>query len=487
MTGNSEATSAPEKDHVQRRLDRISALDTGPWGLHAVRAIDRSGIDDALRRERTGVERRRSPLDGVCLLVKDNIEMRGMATTAGSLALVQNIARADAPIIARLRKAGAILLGKTNLSEWANFRSSSAIAGWSAVGGLVRNPHDRMRSASGSSSGSAVAVAAGFTRIAIGTETNGSITSPASVNGIVGFKPTTGLLPRTGIIPISTIQDTPGPMAATVRDVAWALDIMAGPHASDPMTWPAGRLFDEAEAGLRAGALEGCRLGALRGVAGDHAGVSCLFDRAIACLEQAGATVVDVALAYTSVFDELGTPVLMSEFHEGIDRYLHAAPDSVACRRLEDLVRFNRQHEEECVFFGQDIFERALVAAPMGSPDYIAAATAVRQAAGRDGIDRILSTHALDAVICPTGAPAAPIDAEGRRLGAGTRVGAGYLAAFAGYPHLTVPMGRTEGKPVGLSFMGGKWSDARILALGHDYEQRAIETATAAPIGNTDP
>jgi amidase len=465
---------------VRRYRARISQIDAEPGGLHAILALNPDAVAQAAALARA--RRVRGTLYGLPIVVKDNIEtLDPLPTTAGSLALLGNVTHRDAPVIARLRMAGAIVLGKSNLSEWANFRSAHASSGWSAVGGLTRNPHDRTRTACGSSAGSAAAVAAGLAAAAIGTETDGSITCPASVNGIVGLKPTVGLVSRSRIVPISTSQDTAGPMTRTVRDAALLLGVMAGSDHDDPVTVGADRHHTDYLAGLRPEALRGRRIGVMRFAEGGNPGVRTLFDAALARLRGAGAILVDIPTFDGSAIDGPELTVLLSEFHAGLNAYLAQTPAEVTVRDLPTLIAFDRAHaDREMPWFGQDLFEQAARAPALSDPSYKAARDTARRLAGAGGIDAMLAHDRLDALVAPTIGPAWMTDPVlGDRPGDGT--GAGSLAAVAGYPHLSVPMGRVRGLPVGLSFIGPAWSEATLLALGYGFEQAASTSGARAP------
>ncbi|MBB2202602.1 amidase [Gluconacetobacter tumulisoli] len=455
---------------VRRYRARIARTDAGPDGLHAILALNPDAVAQAAALAR--MRRVRGPLYGLPIVVKDNIETRDpLPTTAGSLALVGNLTHRDAPVIARLRAAGAIVLGKGNLSEWANFRSAHASSGWSAVGGLTRNPYDRARTACGSSAGSAVAVAAGLAMAAIGTETNGSITCPAAVNGIVGLKPTVGLVSRTFVVPISTSQDTPGPMTRTVRDAALLLGVMAGSDPVDPATADADRHRADYLAGLAPDALRGRRIGVMRFAQGKNPDLRAVFDTALARLRALGATLVEIGTFDAKTMGEAELTVLLSEFRAGVNAYLAQTPAAVKTRDLTALIAFDTEHaDREMTWFGQDMFEKAVQAPTLSDPAYLTARTDARRLAGAAGIDAMLAHDRLDALVAPTIGPAWMTDPVlGDRPGDGT--GAGTLAAVAGYPHLSVPMGRVRGLPVGLSFIGAAWSEPALLAMGYAYEQ----------------
>jgi amidase len=423
-------------------------------------------MDQAKRIDAAGLS---GPLAGQPILIKDNIEAAGpLATTAGSLALIGNVTNRDAPLVAKLRAAGAVILGKTNLSEWANIRSSHSISGWSAVGGQTRNPYALDRNPCGSSSGSGAAVAAGLVRMAIGTETDGSITCPAAINGIVGFKPTVGLVSRTHIVPISESQDTAGPMTASVAEAALVLNAISGSDPADKATKEADSRKRDYVAGLRADALRGKRIGVMRFAAGF--GTDEVFEAALSVLKAQGATLVEIKKFDQGRMGDHELTVLLSELKAGLGSYLRSSPARIPVRSLADVIAFNKAHAaQELALFGQDTFDQAEATKGLTDPAYKKARRLSFQAAGPDGIDRLLKQHRVVALVGPTMPPSWKIDAvNGDQISGG---GAGNLAAIAGYPHLTVPMGLVKGLPVGLSFIGPKWSDAEMLGLGFAYEQ----------------
>jgi amidase len=459
---------------VAAYLARIRRIDkTGPR-INAVLVINPNAMADAkaLDAERHAGNIR-GPLHGIPIMLKDNIESREpIATTAGSLALADNIARRDAPLVARLRAAGAIILGKTNLSEWANIRSTRASSGWSAVGGLTRNPYAPDRSACGSSAGSAAATAASLTAAAIGTETDGSITCPAAVNGLVGLKPTVGLVSRTHIVPISHSQDSAGPMARSVRDAAILLTAIAGTDPADPATANADAHRTDYVAALDPAALRGKRIGVMRFAAGFNPQVDALFEAAVAQMRSAGAALIEIPAFDTKPMRDAEKIVLMDELRTDLDAYLATTPPAVKARTLADLIAFNRAHaDREMPWFGQDQFEKSEAGMGMADPAYPAAAAAARRSAGPDGIDAMLAHDQLDALIAPTTGPAWTIDlVVADHYSGGSAAG---LAAIAGYPHLTVPLGQIHGLPVGISFIGPPWSEPLLLGLGFAYEQQS--------------
>lgn len=459
---------------VTRYFDRIDSIDRAGPRLNSIIAVN----PDALAQARAlDVERRgngpRGPLHGVPILVKDNIETAdAMPTTAGSRALAANRTGRDAPLVARLRAAGAVILGKTNLSEWANFRDNDSTSGWSGVGGLVRNPYALDRNACGSSSGSGAAVAADLAPAAIGTETDGSITCPANMTGLVGLKPTVGLVSRTHIVPISASQDTAGPMTRSVRDAALLLGVIAGSDPADPATAEADVRKRDYAAALDPGALAGKRVGVLRYRTGTNKAVDALFDTALKTLQAAGAELVDIK--ESGVPRELGAneyKVLLTEFKAGLNAYLATTTPAVTTRTLADLIAFNERDARELALFGQGIFVEAQATAGLDDPAYLKAREAAKRMAGTEGIDRLLAQYRVSLLVAPTMGPAWVTDlVNGDQYSGGS---SSQLPAAAGYPHLTVPMGAVKGLPVGLSFIGPAWSEADLLAAGYAYETRA--------------
>ena len=458
---------------VAAYLSRIESLDRQGPMLQSVIALN----PDALAQARAlDAEARagnfRGELHGVPVLIKDNVETRELPTTAGSLALSENRTGRDSPIVARLRAQGAIILGKTNLSEWANFRSTDAIAGWSGVGGLTRNPHSLDRTTCGSSSGSAVAIAAQLAPLAIGTETSGSIICPAAVNGVVGFKPTVGLLSRTHIVPISLRQDTAGPMARSVRDVATMLTVLAGTDADDPATSEADQRKKDYAASLDLG-VAGMRIGVFRWAEGNNPHVSALFDAALLVLRDQGATLIDIHdFSPAPVLWESGDKVLRTEFAHGLNTYLASTAPAVSVRALGQLIAFNEQHaDREMALFDQSILIDANGAGSVDQPEHVETVKALQRAAREEGVDALLEAHDVEVLLMPSSPPAFVIDVVYPDHNPGGLIGAGWLAAMAGYPILTVPMGTHRGAPLGLSIMGTAWDDATVLAVGYAYEQ----------------
>lgn len=449
----------------------IARIETLNPHLHAVIFINPSALDDARASDaRRAQGKSLGALDGIPVLLKDNIDVAGIPTTAGSLALAENVPAQDAPMTYNLRAAGAIILGKASLSEWANFRSFGSSSGWSAVGGLVRNPYALERTACGSSSGSGAAAAASLAAATIGTETDGSVVCPSSANGIVGLKPTVGLVSRTGIVPISASQDTAGPMARTVADTAALLTAMAGNDPEDPATTEADAHKTDYASGLDASALQGARIGVIRSDDGFSPETLAVFETALEVLRAQGAELIDVVPDLDEGIGDAEFAVLLTEFKAGLNAYLAGTPEAVKTRTLAEVIAFNIAEPRELAEFDQSIFEAAEATLGLEDPDYISARDMAKQAAGPDGLSRLMAENNVVALVAPTLDPAWPIDLENGDPSIASSSG---LPAVSGYPHLTVPMGSVNGLPVGLSFMGPPWSEQMLLSLGFAYEQNA--------------
>ena len=453
-------------------LARIAALDRqGP----ALRSVIETSPDalaqaDALDRERAA-SGPRSPLHGIPILLKDNIGTAdGTTTTAGSFALEGSRPAEDAPVARRLRDAGAVLLGKANLSEWANFRSTRSSSGWSARGGQCRNPFVLNRNPCGSSSGSGAAVSANFVAAAIGTETDGSIVCPSHANGIVGLKPTVGLVSRAGIIPIAESQDTAGPMARTVRDAALVLGIIAGTDPRDPATAEAdARGLSDYTPFLDPDGLEGARIGVMRSAVGFHPLVDHLMGEAITAMRARGAVILDpIDLVPTGAMRRAENDVLNYEFKAGLRAYLDTLP-APPIRTLAELIAFNTANApREMPYFGQERLLAAEAKGPLTDPAYLDARAVARRLSRTAGIDRVMDTHRLDAIVAPTGGPAWVTDlVNGDHFGGSSST----FAAVAGYPNLTVPAGFIHGLPVGCSFFGRAWSEPTLIRIAYAFEQ----------------
>jgi amidase len=462
---------------VELYLKRIDDIDRAGPALRSISETNPEAlaIADALDAERKS-KGPRGPLHGIPVVIKDNIDTGDrMMTTAGSLALEGSVAARDAFVVRQLRAAGAVILGKTNLSEWANFRSTKSTSGWSGRGGQVRNPYALDRNPCGSSSGTGAAIAANLAAIGVGTETDGSIVCPSGANGLVGIKPTVGLVSRTGIIPISHTQDTAGPMARSVADAAALLGGMIGRDPADVATTrnPARAAPDYSKSvGVGAlGSLKGARIGVARKkYTGYSPATDRLLDGAIATLKAQGAVIVDPADVPTaSQLDDCEFQILLYEFKADLNAYLRGLPPSAKVRSLADLIAFNeREKDRELPYFGQEILVMAQAKGPLTSPAYRKALTTCRTRARTLGLDAVLTQHRLDAIVAPTGGPAWTTDlVNGDHFtGASSTPG-----AVAGYPSVTVPAGDVFGMPVGLSFIGKAWSEPRLIALAYAYEQ----------------
>jgi len=473
---------------TQAYLDRIAAIDDGGPTLNAVIELNPAALKeaDALDAERKA-GRVRGPLHGVPVLLKDNIDATPMANSAGSLALASHHPRTDAFLVARLRDAGAVILGKTNLSEWANFRSSRSTSGWSARGGQTRNPYALDRSPCGSSSGSGSAIAANLAAAAIGTETDGSIVCPSSVAGLVGIKPTVGLVSRSGIIPISHSQDTAGPMARSVADAAILLSAIVGRDEADAATSEStGRAIFDYHARLNRDGLRGARIGVLRKAMGFHPAADAALERSLEAMRQAGAEIVDVELPTAGQWNDAEMDVLLYEFKHGLNGYLSRSGAPV--NSLSALIEYNRRNTKtEMPYFAQELFERAEAKGTLDEMGYIDARSKARRLAGAEGLEAALSASSLDAIVAPATAPAWLIDpVNGDHF-----LGEGYgAAAVAGTPSITVPMGDYFGLPMGIVFMGAAWSEPRLIELAYAFEQKtkarkAPQFLATAPLGTT--
>ena len=461
-------------------LERIARFDQHGPMLGAVLELNPDARQAAatLDRERAS-GKLRGPMHGIPVLIKDNVETADhMMTTAGSLALEGWYAPADAPLVARLRAAGIVVLGKANLSEWANIRSTHSSSGWSARGGQVRNPHDTARSPSGSSSGSGAAVAAQLCAVAVGSETDGSIVSPSSSNGIVGIKPTLGLVSRTGIIPIAHSQDTAGPMARSVADAALLLGTMSGPDDKDAASAAAKGHFEaDYTRFVNHDGLRGARLGILRSTFSSNAALNRLLDPIVAQLQQAGAEVIDpIKIATDPGLDAAELAVLLYELKADLNQYLQRLPANFRVHSLADIIRFNNeQRARELPFFEQELFEQAQAKGPLTDQAYIKARALCLRVA-RGGIDGALKQDRLDAIVSLTGGPAWLIDHVNGDAYTGS---CSTLPAVAGYPHITVPAVRYMNLPIGLSFFGTAFTEPRLIQLASGFE--AVRGAFAGP------
>jgi len=458
---------------TQAYLARIKSIDKGGPRINSVIAVnpDALAIAAALDKERKE-KGPRGPLHGIPVLVKDNLATGDkMATTAGSLALKGVIAKQDAFVVEKLRAAGAVIIGKTNLSEWANIRSTRSTSGWSALGGLTRNPYALDRNTSGSSSGTGAAIAASLAAVGVGTETDGSIISPSSINGLVGIKPTVGLASRSGIIPIAPSQDTPGPMARTVADAAILLGAIAGTDPKDVATRDASVRAADYMKALDRNALKGARIGVVRSnFGGRNDLVSAQVEKALAAMKAQGAILVDVPeLPNAGKYGATEYDVLLYELKASLPLYLSEYAPDAPVKTLADVIAFNeREAKRELKYFGQEHFLKAEAKGGLDSPEYKAALAANRRLSREEGIDKALTEHNLDALVAPSGSPAWLTDFVRGDFSGG---GFSQPAAVAGYPHVTVPAGFVNGLPCGISFVGTAWSEAKLIGLAYAFEQ----------------
>ena len=452
-------------------LDRIERVDRSGPTLRSVIEVNPEALSVAasldLERAELGP---RGPLHGIPILIKDNIDTGDlMATTAGSLALEGHISSSDAFIVSRLRQAGAIILGKTNLSEWANFRSTRSCSGWSSRGGQVRNPYALDRSPCGSSSGSGVAAAASLAAAAVGTETDGSIVCPSGVNGLVGIKPTIGLVSRSGIIPISHSQDTAGPMARTVEDAAILLTVLAGQDSCDPITDNSFGKTTDFTSQLDINALRGTRLGVCRNFFGNHERVDEIIEAALNQLKSLGAELVDpIDLGNVAMSTSAKHELLLFEFKAGLNAYLAKHPNANV-RSLQEVIAFNEAHADQVMpYFRQELHELAQAKGDLSENSYLEAKAECLRVSRTDGIDLVLREHRLDAIVAPTNTPAWTVDLINgdRSLGSCSSP-----AAMAGYPHITVPAGYVEGLPVGISFFSTAFTEGQLIGFAYAFEQ----------------
>jgi amidase len=490
MRSGSETSASLTRQYIER----IGAMDQSGPAINAVLELnpDAEAIAARLDGERKS-GKVRGPLHGVPVLIKDNIDTADkMHTSAGSLALADNIAARDSFVAERLRAAGAVILGKTNLSEWANFRSTHSTSGWSGRGGQTRNPYALDRTPSGSSSGSGSAAAASYCAVAIGTETDGSVTSPSAAAGLVGIKPTVGLIGRSGIIPIAHSQDTAGPMTRTVRDAAILLSALTGVDPRDVATKAsAGHSLTDYTTALDRNGLRGARIGVARKhYTGYHVETDKLLASAIDLMKQHGATIIDPAdIATAGKTDDSEFDLLLYEFKTDLNAYLSQLEPNVAVHSLADVIAFNAKNaSRELRYFGQEIMEQAQKKGPLTEKKYLDTLASNRRLMGAQGIDATMAKYKLDALVAPTQGPAGLIDLVNGDPGGGGSFTA--PAAVAGYPHVTVPMGFVRGLPVGLSFVGRAWSEATLLKLAYAFEQAAPARkkptyAATADIGDT--
>lgn len=456
---------------VQSYLDRIEAIDKNGPKLHSVIQVNPDALEIAMKLDQELKEGKlRGPLHGIPVLLKDNIDTHDkMETTAGSRALMGSHPLQDSWLVMKLREAGAVILGKTNLSEWANFRGELSSSGWSGKGGQTKNPYIIDRNPCGSSSGSGVAVSANLCMVAIGTETNGSIVCPATANGIVGIKPTVGLISRSGIIPISFTQDTPGPMARTVSDAAVCLGSMIGIDEGDRKTYfSEGKSYSDYTQFLDKNGLKGKRIGMYKRSLGNNYKVDELVGQAVEYLKRQGVEIVEIENIFTTNVNSLSFEIMLYEYKDGLNKYFASLGEDAPVRNLEELIAFNKNDSIELDFYNQEYLEMALEKGDLESEEYIDALAKMTKGSQEEGMDRVMDEFNLDAIIAPTGGPAWKTD---HINGDAFQVGSSSPAAISGYPNITVPMGFIDELPVGLSFFGRAWSEPVLIEIAYAYEQ----------------
>jgi len=461
------------REIVQTYIDRINEIDNNGPSLNSIIIVnpDALAIADGLDRElKEG--KSRGPMHGIPVILKDNIDTHDkMPTTAGATVLRNSYPDKDSFIAKKLRDAGAVILGKANLSEWANFRATVSSSGWSGIGGQTKNPYVLDRNPCGSSSGSGVAVSANLCMIAIGTETNGSIVCPSNNNGIVGIKPTVGLLSRSGIIPISFTQDTPGPMGRSVQDVATALGVMTGIDSTDSKTLASSGRFPT-DGGytqyLNPDGVKGKRIGLLKETMGFSDNVDSLTNQTVLWLKANGADVIEIEMPKESEYDNASYQVMLYEFKDGLNRYFASLGEDAPVKNISELIKFNLNDTIELRYFNQKDLEWAEQKGDLKSPEYQKALAKMHKATREDGIDKVMDVNKLDAIMAPTGSPAWKTDLV---LGDHFVGGSSSLAAVAGYPAITVPMGFIENLPVGITFFGRAWSEPVLFEIAYSYEQ----------------
>lgn len=459
------------KQVVSDYLTRINELDKNGPCLNSIIAINPAAIKIAEELDKELAEGKiRGPLHGIPVILKDNIDTKdSMPTTAGAIILKNSLVEKDSWVAAKLRDAGAVIIAKANLSEWANFRSSLSSSGWSGVGGQTRNPYELDRNPCGSSSGSGVAVSANLCTFAIGTETNGSIVCPSNNNGIVGLKPTVGLISRTGIIPISFTQDTPGPMARTVEDVAVCLGAMVGIDSTDSKTLePNTKFYSDYSQFLKKDGLKGKRIGLLTNVSGFHHSVDTVMKCAVEDIKELGAEVIEISFPIEKEINNASFEVMLYEFKDGLNKYFATLGENAPIKSIEELIAFNLKDTVELRYFDQQLLELAQSKGDIESAEYKKALTLMMKGMRENGIDKVMNDNKLDALIAPTGAPAWKTDLVNgdNYLGSSSS-----YAAIAGYPNISVPMGNIDGLPVGISFFGRAWSEPLLIEIAYSYEQ----------------
>ena len=456
---------------VKTYLDRITEIDRNGPQLNSIIVINPDAIQIAEELDKESAAGKiRGPMHGVPVILKDNIDTHDkMPTTAGATALRNSFPKTDSYVAKKLRDAGAIIIAKSNLSEWANFRAMMSSSGWSGVGGQTKNPYVLDRNPCGSSSGSGVAVSANLCMTAIGTETNGSIVCPSNNNGIVGIKPTVGLISRSGIIPISFTQDTPGPMGRTVEDVAITLGALTGIDSSDTKTLAsAGKFQTDYTRFLKKDGLHGKRIGLLKKTMGFSDKVDTLINKTIAWLRANGAEVVDVEFPKGENYEDASFNVMLYEFKDGLNKYFAGLSSDAPVRSLKELIEFNKKDSVELRYFDQKLLDSADKKGNLESADYRKALARMTKATREDGIDKVMNNNKLDAIMAPTGSPAWKTDLL---LGDHFVGGSSSPAAISGYPAITVPMGFVDDLPVGITFFGRAWSEPVLLEIAYSYEQ----------------
>ena len=459
------------KDVVKIYLDRINEIDKNGPRLNSIIVINPEALEIADEMDKEiAAGKSGGPLFGVPVILKDNIDTHDkMPTTAGATALRNSFPTSDSYVARKLREAGAIIIAKSNLSEWANFRAKMSSSGWSGIGGQTRNPYVLDRNPCGSSSGSGVAVSANLCMFAIGTETNGSIVCPANNNGIVGIKPTVGLISRTGIVPISFTQDTPGPMGRTVEDVAIALGALTGIDSSDSKTLASqGKYYTDYTKFLKKDGLKGKRIGLLKKSMGFSDKVDTLMNKAVAYLKANGVEVIEIEFPKAANYEDASLTVMLYEFKDGLNKYFAGLGSDTHIKNVKELIEFNKSDSIELRYFDQNLLEQAEQKGDLNSEEYKKALATMTRATREDGIDKVMNAYKLDAIIAPTGSPAWKTDLL---LGDHFAGGSSSLAAISGYPAITVPMGFINELPVGITFFGKAWNESILLEIAYSYEQ----------------
>lgn len=456
---------------VSDYLSRIDALDKNGPILNSIIYINPKALEQAKELEAEfAAGKIRGPMHGIPVIIKDNIDTHDMPTTAGARALSNSYPLQDSKVVTKLKAAGAIIIAKANLSEWANFKGLRSSSGWSGVGGQTKNPYVLDRNPCGSSSGSGVAASANLCAIAIGTETNGSIVCPSNNNGLVGLKPTVGLISRSGIIPISFTQDTSGPMGRTVEDVAVCLGALTGVDSTDSKTLePNAKFLKDYRPFLKPDGLAGKRIGVLKSSAGYHAKVDTLFYQAVEVLKANGAEVIEIEIPRNPAMGQASSLVLHYEFKDGVNKYLESLGDKAPVKNLAELIEFNKKDSIELRYFDQGRIELANSKGTLEEKEYQEALATMLKAAREDGIDKVMNENKLDALVAPTGSAAWKIDLINGDFFIG---GSSSLAAIAGYPTITVPMGFIDELPVGISFFGRAWTESLLIEIAYGFEQK---------------